>query len=54
MFNSCEVVAKKTISFLTDNTKYDINNLIPNYEMVAAAAKADKDLDYDFCEDDED
>lgn len=51
MFNSCEKVALKTVEFLTENTRYDINNLIPNFEMVAEAARADPDLEYDFCDD---
>ncbi|XP_063694888.1 lipid droplet-associated hydrolase-like [Bolinopsis microptera] len=51
MFSSCKKVALKTVEFLTGNTRYDINNLIPNFEEVAAAARADGDLEYDFCDD---
>ena len=51
MFNSCEKVALKTIELLTGDAKYDMTNLIPNFEMVAEAARADGDLEYDFCDD---
>lgn len=48
MFGSCQKVAAKTAEFLTQDTKYDINNLIPTMEEVAEAAKDDPE--YDFCE----
>ena len=48
MFSSSRTVAIKTAEFLTQETRYDIRDLIPTLEQVAEAARDDPE--YDFCD----